>query len=135
MATAPIQIFPIDTQPGTGVGINIPFNNGSVFFSNYTTKDAIRNNLLNFFLTNSSERYMNNNLFPDLRQFLFSQISSINTEDIKSYIQSYIQSYFPNLSIDTLDIKPSYDNNEINIILRYSIKNFNISDIIQINFA
>ena len=78
---------------------------------------------------------MNNNLFPDLRQFLFSQIPSINTEDIKSYIQSYIQSYFPNLSIDTLDIKPSYDNNEINIILRYSIKNFNISDIIQINFA
>ena len=52
MAFGAKKIFPIDTRPGTAVGVSIPFNNNSVFFSTYTTQDAIRNNLINFFLTN-----------------------------------------------------------------------------------
>ena len=56
MAFGAKKIFPIDTKPGTAVGIAIPFNAPAVFFSTYTTQDAIRNNLLNFFLTNKTDQ-------------------------------------------------------------------------------
>jgi hypothetical protein len=59
MAFGAKKIFPIDTKPGTAVGVALPFNAPGVFYSTYTTKDAIRNNLINFFLTNPPERYLN----------------------------------------------------------------------------
>ena len=60
MAFRAKKIFPIDTKPGTAVGVAVPFNAPNVFFQTYVTQDAIRNNLLNFFLTNQTERYLNN---------------------------------------------------------------------------
>ena len=59
MAFGAQKIFPIDTKPGTAVGVAIPFTAPGVFYSTYTTKDAVRNNLINFFLTNPPERYLN----------------------------------------------------------------------------
>jgi len=44
MAFGAKRIFTIDTKPGTGVGVTIPFNAPAVFRTTYTTKDAIRNN-------------------------------------------------------------------------------------------
>ena len=44
MAFGAKKIFPIDTKPGTAVGVAIPFNASSVFFPTYTTQDAIKNN-------------------------------------------------------------------------------------------
>ena len=79
MAFAAKKIFPIDTKPGTAIGISIPFNAPAVFYSTYTTKDAIRNNLLNFFLTNKTERYLNNEFGANLRAFIFEQITNNNT--------------------------------------------------------
>ena len=83
MAFGAKRIFPIDQKPGTAVGISIPFNAPGVFFSTYTTKDAIRNNLLNFFLTNKTERYLNNQFGVNLRAFIFEQM---NVEAIREMI-------------------------------------------------
>ena len=47
MAFGAKKIFPIDTKPGTAVGVAVPFNAPNVFFQTYVTQDAIRNNLLN----------------------------------------------------------------------------------------
>ena len=44
MAFGAKRIFPIDTKPGTGVGVAIPFNAPAVFKTTYTTKDAVKNN-------------------------------------------------------------------------------------------
>ena len=78
MAFGAKKIFPIDTKPGTAVGVSIPFNAPNVFFQTFTTQDAIRNNLLNFFLTNQTERYLNNQFGANLRAFVFEQISTDN---------------------------------------------------------
>ena len=43
------KIFPIDRKPSIAVGVSIPFNAPAVFNSTYTTQDAVRNNLINFF--------------------------------------------------------------------------------------
>ena len=83
MAFGAKRIFPIDTKPGTGVGVAIPFNAPAVFRTTYTTKDAIRNNLINYFLTNKTERYLNPNFGANLRAFIFEQITNGNLDFLK----------------------------------------------------
>ena len=51
MAFGAKQIFPNDTRARVAIGIDLPFNGSAVFKSNYQTKDAIKNNLINYFLT------------------------------------------------------------------------------------
>lgn len=135
MAFGAKKIFPIDTRPGTAVGVAIPFNAPNVFFQTYTTQDAIRNNLLNFFLTNQTERYLNNQFGANLRAFIFEQISSDNISDLKENIQSLLSQYFTNIRIDKLDILENPDNNEITIQLYYIIINTGITDQVQISFT
>ena len=135
MAFGAKKIFPIDTKPGTAVGVAIPFNAPAVFFSTYTTKDVIRNNLLNFFLTNQTERYLNNQFGANLRAFIFEQITSDNLDGLKENIQSLISQYFTNIKVEKLDILQYPDTNEINVQLYYSIINTGITDQVQISFT
>ena len=135
MAFGAKKIFPIDTKPGTAVGISIPFNAPSVFFSTYATKDAIRNNLLNFFLTNQTERYLNNNFGANLRNFLFEQINSDSISFLQENIQSLINTYFPNIKVTNLQITTDPDNNSLNVSLFYDIINTGVSDQVEITFA
>jgi phage baseplate assembly protein W len=135
MAFGAKKIFPIDTKPGTAVGVAIPFNAPNVFFQTYTTQDAIRNNLLNFFLTNQTERYLNNQFGANLRAFIFEQISSDNITFLKENIQTLISKYFTNIKVEQLEILEDPDYNEITISLIYSIINTGITDQVQISFA
>jgi phage baseplate assembly protein W len=135
MAFGARQISPLDTRPGTGIGVAIPFNAPAVFFPTYTTKDAIRNNLLNFFLTNKTERYLNNDFGANLRAFIFEQIAQENLDFLKKDIQNLLGLYFNNIKINNLEILSSQDNNEVTISLTYSILNTGNNDQIQITFT
>jgi len=135
MAFGAKKIFPIDQRPGTAVGVAIPFNAPAVFFSTYTTQDAIRNNLLNFFLTNQTERYLNNLFGANLRAFIFEQITNDNLDGLKENIQSLIAQYFPNIRVDSLNILQQPDYNEITVDLKYSIINTGITDQVEISFT
>ena len=135
MAFGAKKIFPIDTKPGTAVGVAIPFNAPATFFSTYTTQDAIKNNLINFFLTNTTERYLNNEFGANLRQFIFEQISSDTIDNLEDTIQQLVNIYFPNVRVDKLDVLESPDTNEINIQLYYTIINTGITDQVQITFT
>lgn len=134
MAFGAKKIFPIDTQPGTAVGVSIPFNAPAVFYSTYTTKDAVRNNLLNYFLTNKTERYLNPLFGADLRAFIFEQITDGNLDGLKQDIQSQIALYFPNVFVASLELLSDTDNNEVTIVLKYNIIDTGISDQLQITF-
>ena len=135
MAFGAKRIFPLDTKPGTGIGVAIPFNAPAVFFTTYTTKDAIRNNLLNFFLTNKTERYLNNEFGANLRAFIFEQINNDNTTFLKEDIQNLLGLYFNNIKVEKLEILQYPDTNEINIQLYYSIINTGVTDQVQITFT
>lgn len=134
MAFGAKKIFPIDTKPGTAVGVSVPFNSPAVFYSTYTTKDAIKNNLINYFLTDTTERYLNPNFGANLRSFIFEQITTNNLEGLKEYVQSQISSNFPNVIIASLSVLSDTDNNEITVELKYNIKDTGITDQIQITF-
>lgn len=135
MAFGAKKIFVIDTQPGTAVGLSLPFNAPATFTSTYTTQDAIRNNLINYFLTNKQERYLNNDFGGNLREYLFEQISSNTLNFIESDIQNLINRYFPNVKVSKINIDQYPDNNEIQIQIYYSIVDTGITDQIQITFT
>jgi len=134
MAFGAQKIFPIDSKPGTAVGDALPFNAPGVFYSTYTTKDAVRNNLLNFFLTNPPERYLNPTFGSGLRAFIFEQITTGNLEGLKENIQSQLSRYVPNIRIGSLDIFQDPDTNTITVSLTYNVIDTVISDEIQIAF-
>ena len=134
MAFGAKKIFPLDTKPGTAVGVDIPFNAPADFKPNYTTQEAIKNNLINFFLTNKNERYLNPIFGGDLRAFIFQQITDGNLEYLKQDIQSQLGLYFPNIIIGNLNIDSNPDINQINVTLTYSIKDTGLTDIVQLAF-
>jgi phage baseplate assembly protein W len=128
------KIYPVDTKPSIAVGIGLPFNNDAVFSSTYLTKDAIKSNLINYFLTNKYERYLNNSFGANLKSFIFEQITNDNVSFLKEDIQNKINQYFSNIKITNLDVLLLTDSNEINVKLSYSVPNTNISDKIEITF-
>jgi phage baseplate assembly protein W len=134
MAFGAKKIFPIDTESSTAVGVSIPFNAVSVFNSTYITKDAIRNNLINFFLTDTGERYLNVSFGGGLRSFIFEQINTNNLEFLKEDIQSKITLYFPSVIVTSLEVTSEADTNQVFVSLYYNIKDTGITDQIEIAF-
>jgi phage baseplate assembly protein W len=132
MAFDPQQIYPIDLNASKAVGVNIPFNAPAVFQSNYLTKDAIKNNLINFFLTNPGERYLNSTFGGGLRAFIFEQITKQETDFLLQDVKDKITLYFPNVDVKSLEIFSIEDENTIKIDLTYTVKNTNITDNIEI---
>jgi phage baseplate assembly protein W len=126
------QIYPIDLNASKAVGVDIPFNGLAVFKSNYLTKDAIKNNLINFFLTNPGERYLNPLFGAGLRAFIFEQISAGDLSTLSQDIEDKINLYFPNVKVEELEVSSVEDSNVVNVSLTYSVINTNISDNIEI---
>jgi phage baseplate assembly protein W len=135
MAFGAKRIYPIDTKPGTGVGVAIPFNAPGVFKTTYTTREATKSNLINFFLTNKGEIYLNPTFGGGLRAFLFQQITEGNTEDLKQDIQQQLGLYFPQVVVESLNIDSYPDINQINIVLKYNIADTGLNDTIEIAFT
>lgn len=135
MAFNPVNIFPNDLKPKRAIGVNLPFNGPSVFISNYQTKDAIRNNIINFFLTNPNERIGNPNFGGGLRNFIFTQITNNNLDFLKEDIQSKLNNNFSRISVKDIQIIPNNDKNEINVKIPYSVLGTNINDELELNFS
>jgi phage baseplate assembly protein W len=135
MAFGAKQIFPVDLNPRRAVGVDIPFSGEVAFTPNYLTKDAIKNNLINFFLTNPGERPGNPAFGGGLRQYIFTQIEQNNLDFIKEDIQDKINQNFPNISLDSIEILENIDFNSINVVINYSVPNTDINDELQLSFS
>ena len=132
MAFNPQQIAPIDFQPSVAVGINLPFSGLAVFESNYQTKDAIKNNLINFFLTNPGERQLNPLFGGGLRAFLFEQITENNLNFLREDLNQKLQIFFSNIEVKDLIISGQEDTNQITVTLKYNVLNTSITDTLEI---
>lgn len=135
MAFGAKQIFPNDLRPRVAIGVNLPFSGPGVFVPNYQTKDAIKNNLINYFLTNPGERPGNPTFGAGLRAYIFTQINSNNLDFIQEDIQQKIGSNFPNITVNSVEVLGQEDYNIINIIIKYSVVNTGINDELQLTFA
>ena len=128
------QISPIDFRPSVGVGVSLPFNGNSCFNTTFTTQEAIKSNLVNWFLTNQGERPLNPNFGGNLRQFLFQQISEDTLEFLEEDIQSQLSTVFPSVIVDSLEVTTNPDYNSITVVLKYSVESTSISDELNITF-
>tara|TARA_Y100000389_G_scaffold202835_1_gene249395 strand:+ start:138 stop:545 length:408 start_codon:yes stop_codon:yes gene_type:complete len=135
MPSNPQNINPDDLNPNVAIGINLPLNGPGVFNSTYISQKAIKNNLINFFLTNPGERPLNPSFGAGLRVFLFEQSNEPTFENLNGFISSKLEAFFPEVKILKLDIlSPDDEPNNIVITLNYSINNTNINDTINIQF-
>jgi phage baseplate assembly protein W len=130
----PQQINPVDLNPNVAVGVNLPFSGPAVFVSNFLTAQAIKNNLINYFLTNPGEIPLNPTFGGGLRAFIFEQIAEGTLAGLEQTINSSIQNVFPNVIVDSIDILRNDDNNEVTIKLKYSIANSNVNDNLTLQF-
>lgn len=137
MAFGAIQKFPNDTRPRVGIGVNIPFIAGGVFSPNYTTKESIKNNLINYFLTNPGERPGNPTFGGGLRGFIFEQISEQNLSYLKEDISTKVREQFPNVNLVELNVSEidgDIDNNTVEVQMFYSVENTGIEDELTLSF-
>ena len=124
----PQSINPVDLNPNVAVGVNIPFSGPAVFTQNYLTGQAIKNNIINFFLTNPGERPLNPTFGGGLRAFIFEQINENNLDGLKENISFQIKNIFPSILVTSLNIIRNDDTNSITVQLKYSVANSNIND-------
>jgi phage baseplate assembly protein W len=134
MAFGAVQISPNDTLPRVGIGVDIPFIAGGVFTPNYLSRQAVKNNLINYFLTNPGERPGNPEFGGGLRRFIFEQISTGTLEYLKDDIQAKIATQFPNIVLDQLNVLYNPDYNSVTVEIYYSIANTGTSDDLTLNF-
>ena len=135
MAFGARQISPNDLKPRTAIGVDLPFNGAGVFVLNYTTKDAIKNNLINYFLTNPGERPANPTFGAGLRAYIFTQIDTDNLDFIQEDIQQKLGKNFSNITVNSVEVLAQEDYNTINVIIKYSIINTGINDELQLTFS
>lgn len=128
------KIYPLDLQPRKAVGVSLPFSAKDVFTSTYTTKDALKSNLINLMLTGKNERVLNPDFGIGLRSILFEQATQDNKDQIDYMVRKGIADWFPQVIINTLTITVQPDNYTATVYLKYSINQTNIQDELLINF-
>lgn len=128
------KIHPLDLQPRKAVGVSLPFSSNSVFNSTYSTKDALKSNLINHFLTEKGERFLNPRLGAGLRALLFDQMTVDKKGEIEAIIRTEISTWFPSLVVNNIQVVNSPDTNTLQIYLKYSVSFTNIQDELLINF-
>jgi phage baseplate assembly protein W len=124
MPVNPQYIDPLNLNLNVAVGINIPFNGPSVFTLNYTTQEAIKNNLINFFLTEPGELPLNPTFGGGLRSFIFQQIEEGTLNDLKNNINNKLSTYFPSVNVISLDVfETTGVSNSLTVNFKYSYQN------------
>lgn len=128
------QINPIDFQPSVAVGVGLPFSANNVFNSTYTTQDALKANLINYFLTDTGERFNNPALGAGIRSLLFNQINQDTADEIESVVRTGVSNWFPNITLIDVSTVEYQDNNIVTVSIRYKINQTNVQDNLVINF-
>jgi len=128
------KINPLDLQPRKAVGVKLPFSGKAVFNSNYETKDAIKTNLINFFLTSRGERFFNPNFGNRLQNLIFDQLTEDKIFEIQDTVKNDLRVFFPKVTPISINTTGNADDNSVLFTLNYRINDTNIEDEVVINF-
>jgi len=128
------KINPLDLQPRKAIGVKLPFSGKAVFNSTFISADAIKTNLINFFLTARGERYLNPDFGNGLQALLFDQLTEDKIREINSLIKEDLKFYFPRVIPTDMSIEGIPDRNTVQFVLKYKVDSTNIEDELVINF-
>jgi phage baseplate assembly protein W len=127
------KIDPLDLRPSVGVGVNLPFTGNAVFNTTYTTSDATKANLINYFLTNKGERYFNPSFGSGITLLLFENLTQEKVDNLKLVISRELELFFPRVVPKVFEITGNPDLNSFRVYLKYELNSTNIEDEILIN--
>jgi phage baseplate assembly protein W len=127
--------FPLDRIHRKVIGTGISFSSPGVFSKNYSTQDQLKDNLINYLMTNKGERYFDPEFGANLNIFLFEQLEQGTFDFIKEKVQNDIKDLFPDVNILKLDVYGNEDTNILRIKLTYNIVNFGIEDTLEIKLT
>ena len=133
MAFGARRVYPNDTRPRVAIGVNLPFSEPGVFTPNFQTRDAVKNNLINYLLTNPGERLENPTFGAGLREYIFNAINSENFDFIKENLQDKIDQNFDNIEILSINVGRNVNENTINVSINYKIPNTGINDELELH--
>ena len=91
------KINPLDLQPRKAIGVNLPFTGKAVFNSTYQTRDAIKTNLINYFLTARGERYLNPTFGNELQNLLFENMNDDSIRRVDDLVREDLRVLFPRI--------------------------------------
>lgn len=128
------KINPLDLQPRKAIGVKLPFTGKAVFNSTYQSKDAIRTNLINYFLTGQGERYLNPLFGNGLQKLLFEQLTEEKVKEIDEKVKADLKFYFPTVVVKKIETIGIPDTNTVQFGMRYVVESTNIEDEVVINF-
>jgi len=119
-----VRINPIDFQPNTAIGIDLPMNasSGASFQLNYLSIDQAVANAKNLLQTNRGERIMQPDFGCDLRNTVFQNITEELLLDVENRIRESFEYWLPYIFINTLTIEENADANRISITLSISLE-------------
>jgi len=120
-----------DQSTRTALGISIPFS--ALFNQTYTTREAVKSNLINYMLTNRGERPLNPLFGSNLGKQIFEQITPNLLAGLEIQIKEDIELLFPLIEVKNLSITSQEDYHTINVQLTYSVLG-NDNDEVNINF-
>ena len=128
------KIPAIDLQPRKAVGVSLPFSGKAVFNQTYETKQALKTNLINYFLTARGERYMNPNFGNRLQNLLFEQLTQDKVKQIDEQVRNDLEIYFPKVQPVEISTTGNSNNNTVSFSLSYKLRDTQIEDELTINF-
>ena len=128
------KIDPRDLQPRVAIGVKLPFSGKAVFNSTFTSAEAIKNNLINYFLTGKGERYMNPTFGNGLQRLLFDQLTESKVAQIDALIKADLEAFFPRVAVDKVQTIGDPDTNTVSFSMSYRVNETNIEDELVINF-
>lgn len=101
------------------------------YASNTTIKEVVKQNFKNLLLTSPGERIMDPNFGVGIRQFLFEQGTNTTTNILSQRILQQVSRYMPYLEIQ--EFSPSYEENQLIMIIKYFITPLSTTDILSIS--
>jgi len=125
--------FPTINSGSAALGFSFPLSGRAVFNPTYTTKEVVKTNLINYLLTNKGERVFRPNFGADLRALLWEGINDGATSALEARIRDNISSNFPSVEVRKIQFNNQPDQNIVNFILDYIVRNIGAED--QINIA
>tara|TARA_B100001287_G_scaffold66999_1_gene54813 strand:+ start:3373 stop:3780 length:408 start_codon:yes stop_codon:yes gene_type:complete len=134
MPTEVKKIDPLDLQPRKAVGVSLPFSGKAVFNQTFQTKDAIKTNLINYFLTARGERYLNPLFGNELQNLLFENLNQDSIRRVDSLVREDLSIFFPRIIPIDISTVGDPDTGTIQFALKYKVSDTNIEDEVVINF-
>ena len=117
------SVFPLDDPLRIGLGFSFPMSGNAVFNSTFTTRNVIKNNLINWLLTNKGERVFRPLFGANLRELIFEGINGGTLSALDTKIRENITNEFPSIEIKNIRFNNNINEHTVNFILDYVINN------------